>query len=164
MTELRSQARREMIETSGRLCQMLGLPRSVGMIYGLLYLSMQPLSLDDIVDLLGISKASASMGTRQLSAWGALRAVWVPGERRDHFEVVGDLHVILREGLAKFLWPRIETSGKKMSTLLETLDRDRASGVLTPEEHRFCANRISQVSRLQKKLKRVTPLIQKLVH
>jgi DNA-binding transcriptional regulator GbsR (MarR family) len=134
------------------------------MIYGLLYLSMKPLSLDDIVDLLGISKASASMGTRQLSAWGALRAVWVPGERRDHFEVVGDLEVILREGFTKFLRPRIETSEKKMATLWDALNRDRACGALTSEEHQFCVDRIDQVSRLQKRLKRVTPLIQKLVH
>lgn len=88
---LRSKTRREIIEAGGRLCQLLGLPRSTGQIYGLLYLSAKPLSLDDMVDLLGISKASASCGTRQLASLCAIRPVWMPGDRRDYFQSVADL-------------------------------------------------------------------------
>jgi len=50
-----------------------------------------PLSLDDLVEQLGISKASASMATRQLASWGAIRRIWVPGERRDFYEVIDDI-------------------------------------------------------------------------
>ena len=78
---LDSRARREMVEASGRLFQLLGLPRSTGQIYGLLYMSARPLSLDDICELLSISKGSASTGTRHLASWAAIRQVWVQGNR-----------------------------------------------------------------------------------
>ena len=88
---MQSKAWQEMVEVGGRICQVLGLPRSTGQIFGLLYLSTEPLSLNKMSAMLGISKASASTGTRQLAAWGAIRKVWVPGERRDYYEVVEDL-------------------------------------------------------------------------
>ncbi|MFO1496853.1 MAG: hypothetical protein U1G07_00395 [Verrucomicrobiota bacterium] len=100
-----SRTRMELIDTCGRLCQVFALPRSLGQIYGLLYLAPDPLSLDDIAELLGISKASASTGTRQLSSWGAIRQVWVPGARRDHFEAESDLGHLLRFGLTDILKP-----------------------------------------------------------
>ena len=87
---LDSKARKDMVEAAGGLFQALGLSRSAGQIYGLLYLSDKPLSLDDMVDLLSISKGSASMGTRHLASWGVIRQVWVPGDRRDFYRLAED--------------------------------------------------------------------------
>jgi len=50
--------------------RVLGLPGSVGEIYGLLFISREPLSLDDLVRRLKISKGSASQGLRALKAAG----------------------------------------------------------------------------------------------
>ena len=127
MAENLPSCRREFVETSGRLCQRLGLPRSTGQIYGLLYLSPLPLSLDAIAMLLSLSKASASTGTRQLVAWQALRQVWVPGDRRDHFEAIGDLRELLRTGYEKFFRPKLERSVKpcddpQPTLMVSTLD------------------------------------------
>ena len=55
-----SKAWQEMVEVGGRICQILGFPRITGQIYGLLYLSDEPLSLNRVSSLLGISKGSAS--------------------------------------------------------------------------------------------------------
>ena len=88
---LSSKAKQDMVEMGGRISQILGFPRSTGQIFGLLYFSSNPLSLGDICDMLGISKASTSIGARQLAAWGAIRKVWIPGERRDYYEAVDDL-------------------------------------------------------------------------
>src|SRR5450830_1482647 len=87
----RSQIRHDMIEVGVRLSQILSVPKSTGQVYGLLYLTVGPLSLDDLVEQLGISKASASMATRQLASWAAIRRIWVPGERRDFYEVIDDI-------------------------------------------------------------------------
>ena len=108
---VQSKAWQEMIEVGGRICQLLGLPRSTGQIYGLLYLSAEPLSLNHMSSMLGISKGSASMGTRQLASWNAIRKVWVPGERRDYYEVVEDLGQLIR-GSFNNLVPRIQSSKK----------------------------------------------------
>jgi DNA-binding transcriptional regulator GbsR (MarR family) len=154
-------SRREFIETTGRLCQMLGLPRSTGQIYGLLYLSPTPLSLDDIAELLSISKASASTGTRQLLSWQAVKEVWVPGDRRDHFEAIGDLRELLRAGYRNFFQPKLEKSGRKLDVLLAALDADRKDGAITKEEHAFCRERLNSLGKLQDRIQKMLPLAEK---
>ena len=158
---VRSKIRLEMIDAGGRLCQLLGLPRSTGQIYGLLYLSLRPLSLDDVVELLGISKASASLGTRQLLSWGAVRQVWIPGNRRDHFEVVADLGNLVRGSYHNFLKPRLASSRQRLDTMASALDAELAQGVISPGEHKLCSERLEKLVRLQKKMQRLTPLAEK---
>jgi len=50
----------------------LGLPKSVGQIYGLLFASPEPLSFSDIVERLEISNGSASQGLQLLRSLGAI--------------------------------------------------------------------------------------------
>jgi DNA-binding transcriptional regulator GbsR (MarR family) len=162
MTPLLSKTRREMIEASGRLCQLLGLPRSTGQIFGLLYLSPIPLSLDDMSRLLGISKGSASLGTRQLASWGAVRQVWVPGDRRDHFEAVADFGQLLRVSFTDFLKPRLASSQTRLESMAASLDEERAQGLLSEEEYLLCAQRVRNLVELQKKLLDLAPLAEQM--
>ena len=156
-------SRREFVETTGRLCQMLGLPRSTGQIYGLLYLSPKPLSLDDIAELLSISKASASTGTRQLAAWQAVKEVWVPGDRRDHYEALGDLRELLRAGYRNFFQPKFEKSQRKLDVLLAALELDRKQSVITREDFAFCKERLEALSKLQDRIDKILPLAEKFI-
>ncbi|MHB8521265.1 MAG: GbsR/MarR family transcriptional regulator [Limisphaerales bacterium] len=161
MTEIRSKARRDMVEASGRLYQLLGLPRSTGQIYGLLYFSAVPLSLDDLADLLGISKASASTGTRQLVSWGALRQVWVPGQRRDYFEIVPNLGAVIRASFDDFLKPRLTSTQKRFEQMKASLDEEFRLGILTGEEYKLCSERLKHLCHLQRKIQSVTPLVRR---
>ena len=163
MTEIRSKTRREMIESGARLCQLLGLPRSIGQIYGLLFFSTQPMSLDDIVEYLGISKASASNGTRQLSSFGAIRQVWMPGERRDYFEVIDDLNGVIRTGLFDFLKPRLESSRKRLSGMMQSLAEDLERDLITSEEHYVLLARVKKLNGVQEKLTKALPWAEKLI-
>ncbi|MDX1951694.1 MAG: hypothetical protein SFY81_05890 [Verrucomicrobiota bacterium] len=156
-----SKTRLQMIAGCGHFFQVLGLPRSTGQIFGALYLSVKPLSLDDLVRTLSISKGSASMGTRFLMNWGAIRQVWVPGERRDYFEAVGDLGGLLRNAYNEFLKPRMKSSQMRLGTMLHDLDDDLKAGHLTPEEHKLCAERLKHLTRTQKKMAAVIPLAEK---
>jgi len=152
-----------MIDSAGRLSQLIGLPRSTGQIYGLLYLSPKPLSLDDIVELLGISKASASTGTRQLTSLRAIRQIWVPGERRDHFQAEPDVAALLRTGYTEFLKPRLNSSHKRLERMTASLDEDRACGSITEEDYRLCADRLQRFFQIQNKLQMLVPLAEKLL-
>ncbi len=62
----------ECIELFAEVVYALGLPRSIGQIYGLLYASPAPLSFSDIVERLEISKGSASQGLQLLRSLGAI--------------------------------------------------------------------------------------------
>lgn len=62
--------------------RLLGLPKSIGEIYGLLYVSQDALSLDDLVTRLGISKGSVSQGLKSLRELGAVKeSIAVEGRR-----------------------------------------------------------------------------------
>jgi len=160
---LDSKARKEMVEAAGRLFQLLNLPRSTGQIYGLLYLSACPLSLDDISEKLAMSKGSASTGTRHLASWRAIRQVWVPGDRRDHFEAVGDLAQILRASYQEFVQPRIAASERLLATIFDQLEADVAHDLLSKEDYKFCSERLRSLLRFQKKLQGIGPLAEKII-
>ena len=160
---IQARSRRDMVEACGRLCQLLGLPRSIGLIYGLLYLSAEPLALDDVARLLGISKGSASMGTRQLSSWGAVRQVWVQGNRRDYFEAIPDLGTLMRGAYDNFAKPRITSSGKRLMQMEAYLEEDRREGLLSGEEYKLCQERIRAMAKMQKRIQQLAPLAEKLL-
>jgi len=74
------------IADAGNCAQSFGLGRVVGQIYAYLYFSREPRGLNDMQELLHISKGSASMCVRQLEGWGAVSKVWVKGDRKDYYQ------------------------------------------------------------------------------
>jgi HTH-type transcriptional regulator, glycine betaine synthesis regulator len=160
---LDSKARKDMVEAAGGLFQVLGLSRSAGQIFGLLYLSDKPLSLDDMVNLLSISKGSASMGTRHLASWGVIRQVWVPGDRRDHYEASEDLGQLLRASYAEFVKPRLTGSERRLAGLFEELEQDVERGTVTKQEFKFCTERLRVLLRFQERVQSIGPLAEKLL-
>ncbi len=94
-----------LISDAGNLAQSFGLGRVVGQIYAYLYFSQEPKGLADMQEDLHISKGSASMCVRQLEGWGAVKKVWVKGDRKDYYEA-NDwfgrvIKNILNDGIAK---------------------------------------------------------------
>ena len=159
---LDSKARQEMIEFMGRLAQILSLPRSTGQIYGLLYFSLSPLSLMDICGAVGISKASTSTGTRQLASWGAIRKVWVPGERRDFFEAVEDFSQLLDGSYKTIIKPRIGSSKKRLKQIEVSLNSDLKTNFLTKKEYKFMNFRLNKIINLHNKMTKFLPVLEKL--
>src|SRR6266850_333181 len=58
--------------------RIIGLQKSIGEIYGLLFVSAKPLSMDDITNRLDISLGAASQGLKLLRGLGAVKAVYSP--------------------------------------------------------------------------------------
>lgn len=81
------QAVETFIQGAGQIsAALLGMINKVGgQIYALLYLSEEPLSLDDIAEKLGISKSNISINIRLLEDYQLVRKVWVKGSRRDYY-------------------------------------------------------------------------------
>jgi DNA-binding transcriptional regulator GbsR (MarR family) len=84
-----------MLEGLGQLADYFGYNRVVGKMYGALLLSPEPMSLDDLVEHLGVSKASVSMNMRMLENLGVVREVWMRGDRRKFYEAESDFWKIL---------------------------------------------------------------------
>ncbi len=91
-----------MLDGLGQLASYFGFSKVMGQLYGALMLSAVPLSLDDLVELLDISKASVSMNLRTLEHLGMVRQVWVKGrgDRRKFYEAETDFWQIISNILA----------------------------------------------------------------
>ena len=68
-----------MIDVFVRAAGLIGLPRSIGEIYGLLFCSPKALSFDELVERLQISKGSVSQGLKVLRQLGAVKLHWGRG-------------------------------------------------------------------------------------
>ena len=80
------------IESAGKIsANMLGMVNKVGgQIYALLFLSREPLSLDDISEILQVSKGNVSVNIRLLEEFKLVKKIWVKGSRRDFYEANRD--------------------------------------------------------------------------
>ncbi len=121
------------------------------------------MSLDDIAEGLAISKTSASTGTRQLLTLNLIRQVWMPGERRDDSEARTDLREVLRSNYRSFIKPRLDQAENSLERLMSQLDADRSAGRLSVEAHAAALTRLQSLMELQRKLKDLLPLAEKLL-
>lgn len=99
-----------MIDAGGRTAETFGLSRLLGQIYTLLYLRDMPLSLDQIIAELSVSKASVSIACRQLQTFGAVRRITQKGSRRDFYEAVQDFRGLLQNGLLPALEKKLDSA------------------------------------------------------
>jgi DNA-binding transcriptional regulator GbsR (MarR family) len=80
----------EFIEQLALIAEADGLPRIAGKIVALLVIRQEPVSFDELVDQLQVSRGSVSTNTRLLETRSVIRRVSRLGERKDLFEVGPD--------------------------------------------------------------------------
>jgi DNA-binding transcriptional regulator GbsR (MarR family) len=76
-------AQDQFIHEWGRMGSSWGINRTMAQIHALLFISSDPLDVDQIIVRLLISRGNASMSLRDLMDWGIVRRFRRPGERRD---------------------------------------------------------------------------------
>lgn len=67
----------------GRMSSSWGINRTMAQIHALLLITARPMSMDEIIERLHISRGNASMNLRDLMDWGIVRRFRKPGDRRD---------------------------------------------------------------------------------
>ena len=107
--------RNELIDHIGEKAERFGMPRIAGQMEGLLLLTEGRLSLDDIADRLEVSKASVSTNIRLLERWKVVRRVYNRGDRKNYYEIAGDLWEIETEVISTVVKDEID----KVKQLLE---------------------------------------------
>jgi DNA-binding transcriptional regulator GbsR (MarR family) len=80
----------------GEMGTRWGINRTVAQIHALLYLSPHPLNAEEASETLSIARSTVSTGLRELQSWGIVKVVHVMGDRRDHFETLGDVWQMFR--------------------------------------------------------------------
>ncbi len=109
------------IESIGQLGSNLGLNKVAAQLYDLLFMSNEPVSLDDMVKRLKVSKGNVSVNVRELEKWGAARKVWVKGDRRDFYKAELDIFKIITERLKTGLTRRMDEALEAIKWAEETI-------------------------------------------
>lgn len=143
----------EMVAFFVRIAQVLGAPKSFGEIYGLLYCSEEPLSLDEISDGLQISRGSASQGLRFLKSVGAVRLVYVPGRRRDHYSAETEMRKLASAFLKEQVEAQIEGGEARLGRMNELLAEEPG------ETRAFKKSRVSKLQAWSRQARRLIPLV-----
>ena len=80
------EAREEFVSQWGTIGSAWGINRTMAQIHALLMTSSRPLSTDEIMEELRISRGNANTNLRDLAGWGLVRTVLRKGERKEYFE------------------------------------------------------------------------------
>lgn len=148
---------REVIALFVRMADVLNLPRSVGEIYGVLFISSSPLCLDDCRMRLNISKGSTSQGLKILRSFGAIRTVYIPGDRKDYYVAETSLRKITSGFASEQIQPHVSSGKERIERIRELLEEYDA------DERALVEGKIDLLENWQKRAGRALPLIVKLI-
>lgn len=79
------------IELWGTMSSLWGVNPTMARIHGLLFLTGDTLTMDDLMERLGISRGNVSMNVSKLIEWGLVQRVHRRGDRRDHYASIADV-------------------------------------------------------------------------
>lgn len=125
-------ARDEFVAQWGSMGSSWGINRTMAQIHALLMITPRPLSTDEVMEELKISRGNAHMNLRDLVGWGLVRSVIRKGERKEFFEAERDVWkmfcTIVRERKRREIEPAIAVLKGCV---------DRVEGLESPEAKAF---------------------------
>ncbi len=117
------QTREKFIMHWGEMGSLWGINRTMAQIHALLFISEQPLSANEIMGELQISRGNVSMALRELIAWGIASRIHQKGERKEFYTTEKDVwtmfRVIGRERKKREVDPTINVLRDSMMKLSE---------------------------------------------
>lgn len=119
-----SEAKQQFISSWGAFGTQWGINRTMAQIHALLLVSVNPLTQDEIMEELSISRGNVNMNIRELVGWGLVDRVIISGERKEYFTAEKDIWKvatqIIKERKKRELDPMI-----KLLTQLENVEGDK---------------------------------------
>lgn len=127
--EILEEAESLVIDAIAETMDLYGVTHSIGRLYGVLYFSEEPMTLNQMSNSLGMSKPSMSTGIHSLVDIEMVQKVWRKGERKDLYKAEKDFFESFLSFFCK-KWDRelsvnmqaIEKATEKLNSLLDTPD------------------------------------------
>lgn len=110
------EAKQQFISSWGAFGTHWGINRTMAQIHALLLVSPDPLTQDDIMDELDISRGNTNMNIRELINWGLVERVIIPGERKEYFTAEKDIWKVVKQ-IVK------ERKKRELEPMLQLLDK-----------------------------------------
>ena len=92
-----SEAKQQFISTWGAMGTHWGINRTMAQVHALLMISPDPLTQDDVMAQLNISRGNVNMNIRDLIDWGLVDRVLIQGERKEYFTAEKDIWKVARQ-------------------------------------------------------------------
>ncbi|MCL4300836.1 MAG: MarR family transcriptional regulator [Anaerolineae bacterium] len=112
----------------GEQGSLWGINRTMAQVHALLFVSPEPLSANQIMEELQISRGNVSMALRELMAWGLVSRVHIKGERREFYTTEKDVwmmfRIIARERKKREVDPTIEVLRESVTRLNQMPDAE----------------------------------------
>jgi DNA-binding transcriptional regulator GbsR (MarR family) len=106
------EAKSQFISAWGSFGSNWGINRTMAQIHALLLISHQPLSADDVMEQLAISRGNVNMNIRELIDWTLVDRVIITGERKEFFSAEKDIwkvaRIIVKERKKRELEPMLK--------------------------------------------------------
>jgi DNA-binding transcriptional regulator GbsR (MarR family) len=135
----------------GRLIEFWGFKRNMGRIWAVLYLAVEPLSAEDLREMLKLSSGAVSMTLSELLRWGVVRKVWVQGERKDFYTAEVQLWRMISRVFSEREKAEIKFAIEAFEEALQDLERlQRSEDKATRERAKLQHARIHQLLELAK--------------
>jgi DNA-binding transcriptional regulator GbsR (MarR family) len=110
------EARQQFISSWGAFGTHWGINRTMAQIHALLLISPDPLTQDDIMEDLNISRGNTNMNIRELINWGLVERVLLSGERKEYFTAEKDIWKVVKQ-IVK------ERKKRELEPMLQLLDK-----------------------------------------
>jgi DNA-binding transcriptional regulator GbsR (MarR family) len=133
------QIKQGFVEGLSGISQFWGMPKGMGAIFAVLYISPNPLSLDEIVEQTGLTKGSISTSVRSLSRMGLIRPVTRLGDRKDYYEAETDFYRSIRAILKE---RQNNEFAQAVESVRQTLEKLEKSGGEKNPERAFLTERV----------------------
>lgn len=111
-----TEARQQFISSWGAFGTHWGINRTMAQIHALLLVSPDPLTQDDIMEELNISRGNTNMNIRELINWGLVERVLIPGERKEFFSAEKDIWKVVTQIVR-------ERKKRELEPMLQLLDK-----------------------------------------
>lgn len=153
-----SSLERQVIDVFVDAVKVIGLPKSLGEIYGLLFFSPNALSLDDVVRKLRLSKGSASQGLRMLRELGAVKEAEANGSRRTLYEPDVNLKRLVGGFIREQVRPHLESGKGKVVKLMKHAGAEENEAL-----QKFYKRRLKKLDSWVSRGRVVLPIIQRML-
>jgi len=158
MKESLSQIKQDFVEGLSQISRFWGFPKGMGAIFAVLYLSPNPLPLDDIVAQTGLTKGAISTEVRALARLGLVHRSSKLADRKDYYEAETDFYKSIRAILKERQNTEFE---RAVATVQETLGKLEA-GTSYGEERTFLIERVRTLQEFFNAIDSLTKAVVKL--
>ena len=139
-----TEARQQFISSWGAFGTHWGINRTMAQIHALLLISPDPLSQDDIMEELDISRGNTNMNIRELINWGLVERTLIPGERKEYFIAEKDIWKVVKQ-IVK------ERKKRELEPMLQLLDKlEEVEGDKRDKHVKTLVDTVSSIKKLGK--------------